>query len=55
VRRALSEKPITTFPDPSVTGHGLTEALMEQVKPFHPTFHLNEMVETIEKIGDPAA
>jgi thioredoxin reductase (NADPH) len=26
---------------------------MEQIKPFNPTFHLNEMVETIEKIGDP--
>jgi thioredoxin reductase (NADPH) len=36
-----------------VTGHGLTEALMEQVKPFHPTFHLNEMIESVEKIGDP--
>src|SRR5260221_4523197 len=27
---------------------------MEQIKPFKPTFHLNEMVEKIEKIGDPA-
>ncbi len=27
--------------------------LLEQIKPFNPTFHLNEMVETIEKIGDP--
>ncbi len=27
---------------------------MEQIKPFNPTFHLNEMVEKIEKIGDPA-
>jgi thioredoxin reductase (NADPH) len=36
-----------------VTGHGLTESLMEQIKPFNPTFHLNEMVESIEKIGDP--
>jgi thioredoxin reductase (NADPH) len=26
---------------------------MEQIKPFKPNFHLNEMVETIEKIGDP--
>ena len=26
---------------------------MEQIKPFGPTFHLNEMVETIERIGDP--
>jgi thioredoxin reductase (NADPH) len=27
---------------------------MEQIKPFDPQFHLNEMVATIEKIGDPA-
>jgi thioredoxin reductase (NADPH) len=48
------EKPIYDIPGiPMVTGHGLTEALMEQIKPFHPTFHLNEMVETVEKIGDP--
>jgi thioredoxin reductase (NADPH) len=26
---------------------------MTQIKPFAPTFHLQEMVETIEKIGDP--
>ena len=48
------EKPIYDIPGiPMVTGQGLTDALMEQVKPFHPTFHLNEMVETIEKVGDP--
>ena len=48
------EKPIYDIPGiPFVTGQGLTEALMEQIKPFNPTFHLNEMVETIEKIGDP--
>jgi thioredoxin reductase (NADPH) len=49
------EKPIYDIPGiPYVTGQGLTDALMEQIKPFHPTFHLNEMVEKIEKIGDPA-
>lgn len=48
------EKPIYDIPAiPLVTGQGLTEALLEQIKPFHPTFHLNEMVEAIEKIGDP--
>ncbi len=48
------EKPIYDIPAiPLVTGQGLTDALMEQIKPFNPTFHLNEMVETIEKIGDP--
>src|SRR5258707_473596 len=48
------DKPIYDIPGiPYVTGQGLTKALMAQIKPFHPTFHLNEMVETIEKIGDP--
>jgi thioredoxin reductase (NADPH) len=48
------EKPIYDIPGiPYVTGHGLTDALMEQIKPFGPTFHLGEMVETIEKVGDP--
>jgi thioredoxin reductase (NADPH) len=49
------EKPIYDIPGiPLVTGQGLTDALMEQIKPFNPTFHLSEMVESIEKIGDPA-
>ena len=48
------EKPIYDIPGISyVTGHGLTEALMAQIKPFNPVFHLGEMVETIEKVGDP--
>jgi thioredoxin reductase (NADPH) len=48
------EKPIYDIPGlPYVTGHGLTEALMAQIKPFGPQFHLGEMVETIERIGDP--
>jgi len=48
------EKPIYDIPGiPFITGHGLTNALMEQIKPFNPTFHLNEMVTTVEKIGDP--
>jgi thioredoxin reductase (NADPH) len=48
------EKPIYDIPGiPYVTGQGLTDQLMEQTKPFHPIFHLNEMVEKIEKIGDP--
>jgi thioredoxin reductase (NADPH) len=49
------EKPIYDIPGiPLITGHGLTEALMAQIKPFGPTFHLGEMVTTIEKIGEPA-
>jgi thioredoxin reductase (NADPH) len=48
------EKPIYDIPGiPMVTGQGLTDALMEQIKPFGPNFHLGEMVEKIEKIGDP--
>src|SRR5688572_29262557 len=44
------EKPIYDIPGiPFVTGQGLTDALLEQIKPFHPTFHLGEMVTTVEK------
>jgi thioredoxin reductase (NADPH) len=47
------EKPIYDIPGlPIVTGHGLTEALMQQIKPFNPTFHLGEMVTTLENLGD---
>src|SRR6476620_9685518 len=48
------EKPIYDIPGiPEISGQGLSQALMEQIKPFHPTFHLNEMVENVEKVGDP--
>lgn len=48
------EKPIYDIPGiPYITGDGLAKALMEQIKPFAPTFHLQDMVETIERIGDP--
>jgi thioredoxin reductase (NADPH) len=48
------EKPIYDIPGiPLVTGQGLCDALMMQIKPFGPAFHLQEMVETLEKIGDP--
>jgi thioredoxin reductase (NADPH) len=48
------EKPIYDIPAiPYITGQGLTDALMAQIKPFGPTFHLGEMIETVEKIGDP--
>ena len=48
------EKPIYDIPGiPVITGHGLGEALMEQIKPFNPTFHLGEMVTTIKNVGDP--
>jgi thioredoxin reductase (NADPH) len=49
------EKPIYDIPAlPMVSGQGLTDALMRQIEPFKPTFHLGEMVETIERIGEPA-
>src|SRR5262252_2567729 len=48
------EKPIYDIPGiPYVTGEGLVEALMAQIKPFGPSFHLGEMVENIERIGEP--
>jgi thioredoxin reductase (NADPH) len=48
------EKPIYDIPGiPYITGHGLSDALMAQIKPFNPTFHLGEMVATLENIGDP--
>jgi thioredoxin reductase (NADPH) len=49
------EKPIYDIPGvPFTTAHGLVDALMAQIKPFGPTFHLGEMVTTVEKTGDPA-
>src|ERR1700691_4284140 len=48
------EKPIYDIPGiPYVTGHGLTGALMKQIEPFGPFFHFGEMVETVEKVGEP--
>ncbi|HVV80498.1 MAG TPA: NAD(P)/FAD-dependent oxidoreductase [Pseudolabrys sp.] len=48
------EKPIYDIPGfPTITAQGLVDGLMAQSKPFKPTIHLNEMVESIEKIGDP--
>src|SRR3984893_2288542 len=48
------EKPIYDIPGvPFTTAQGLVDSLLTQIKPFAPTFHLQEMVETIEKIGDP--
>ena len=48
------EKPIYDIPGvPFITAHGLVDALMLQIKPFAPVFHLQEIVETIEKVGEP--
>lgn len=47
------EKPIYDIPAyPVITGQDLTDRLMEQIKPFGPTFHLNQMVESLEREGD---
>jgi thioredoxin reductase (NADPH) len=48
------EKPIYDIPAiPVISGQGLTDALMGQIKPFGATFHLGEMVDTIERVGEP--
>ncbi len=50
------EKPIYDIPGfPVITGQGLVDNLMAQIAPFHPTFHLNEMVESLETLGTPSA
>lgn len=47
------EKPIYDIPGlPVVTGQGLTEALMAQIKPFGATFHLGERVDALAREAD---
>ena len=47
------EKPIYDIPGyPVITGEGLVEKLLEQIKPFHPSFHLSTMVETLVREAD---
>jgi thioredoxin reductase (NADPH) len=47
------EKPIYDIPGlPIVTGQELTHRLLEQVKPFDPKFHFNEMTTGLEKLPD---
>src|SRR5579871_4051669 len=48
------EKPIYDIPGvPFTSAQGLVDSLLEQIKPFGEQYHLNEMVESVEKIGDP--
>ena len=48
------EKPIYDIPGiPYTSAQGLIDSLLQQIKPFNAQYHLNEMVETVEKIGDP--
>jgi thioredoxin reductase (NADPH) len=47
------EKPIYDIPAwPTITGEGLVEKLLEQIKPFHPQFHLGARVEKLERLAD---
>jgi thioredoxin reductase (NADPH) len=47
------EKPIYDIPGiPYVTGQGLTDALMAQIKPFGATFHLGQRVEALGRMED---
>jgi thioredoxin reductase (NADPH) len=46
------EKPIYDIPGiPIVTGQELTDRLMEQIKPFEPTFHLGERIDALKREG----
>jgi thioredoxin reductase (NADPH) len=48
------EKPIYDIPGvPYTSAQGLVDGLMQQIKPFGAQYHLGEMVETIERIGEP--
>jgi len=47
------EKPIYDIPAfPVVSGQELVDNLAKQIHPFGPTFHLSEMVEGLETLGD---
>ncbi len=47
------EKPIYDIPGlPIVTGQELTDRLMEQIKPFKPTFHFGQMASALSKLDD---
>jgi thioredoxin reductase (NADPH) len=47
------DKPIYDIPGlPVVTGQGLTDALMAQIKPFGAAFHLQQRVDALQKTQD---
>jgi thioredoxin reductase (NADPH) len=47
------EKPIYDIPAwPEISGQGLTDKLMEQIRPFHPEFHFNRMVSELKRLED---
>jgi len=47
------DKPIFDIPAvPVCTGQALTDLLLRQIKPFEPGFHLNQQVETLDRLDD---
>ncbi len=47
------EKPIFDIPAyPEISGQGLTDRLMEQIAPFNPEFHFQEMAQSVEKLDN---
>ena len=47
------EKPIYDIPAwPIITGQDLTDRLIEQIKPFNPTFHLGQMADSLQKLDN---
>ena len=47
------EKPIYDIPAwPIITGQELTDRLMEQIEPFEPVFHFQQMAEKLEKTDE---
>jgi thioredoxin reductase (NADPH) len=47
------EKPIYDIPGfAEVSAQGLVDNLIKQIQPFHPEFHMGEMVERLETLGD---
>lgn len=47
------EKPIYDIPGwPMISGQGLVDKLMEQIRPFNPTFTFNRMVSSLERLED---
>lgn len=47
------EKPIYDIPAyPTISGQQLTDNLIEQIKPFNPTFHFNQRVDELKRLDD---
>ena len=47
------EKPIYDIPAyPCITGQELTDRLMEQIEPFNPVFHFQQMAEKLQKLDN---